>query len=121
MSASPVTYAAPRPTKYCHACASVIDAEAVVCPHCGVPQPGMSLAGTPYGGSVSEKRILVGFLLCFFLGVFGVHRFYAGKIGTGLLQLFTLGGFGIWALVDLILLVTGSFRDGDGRKITEWT
>jgi len=69
----------------------------------------------------SEKRILVAFLLCFFVGVFGVHRFYAGKVGTGVLQLVTLGGLGIWALVDLILLATGNFRDGEGERITQWT
>lgn len=115
MSVSPVAYATPRPTKYCQACASVIDSAAVVCPHCGVPQPGVALAGT------SEKRILPAFLLCFFFGVFGAHRFYAGKIGTGVLQLVTLGGFGIWTLVDLIMLVTGNFRDADGERITEWT
>lgn len=70
---------------------------------------------------LSEKRILPAFLLCFFFGVFGVHRFYAGKVLTGILQLVTIGGFGIWWLVDLILILTGSFRDGDGRRITEWT
>ena len=75
----------------------------------------MTMSGT------SDKRILPAFLLCFFLGVFGAHRFYAGKIGTGILELLTLGGFGIWWLVDIILIATGSFRDGDGQKITEWT
>jgi TM2 domain-containing membrane protein YozV len=70
---------------------------------------------------MSEKRILPAFLLCFFFGVFGAHRFYAGKIGTGILELLTIGGFGIWWLVDLILILTGSLRDGDGRRITEWT
>jgi TM2 domain-containing membrane protein YozV len=69
----------------------------------------------------TEKRILPAGLLCFFLGVFGAHRFYVGKIGTGLLQLFTLGGLGIWMLVDLILLVSGEFRDKEGNRITEWT
>ena len=68
----------------------------------------------------SEKEILPAFLLCFFLGVFGAHRFYAGKIGTGILQLLTFGGLGIWWLADLILILTGNFRDGDGRKMTEW-
>jgi TM2 domain-containing membrane protein YozV len=53
--------------------------------------------------------------------VFGVHRFYVGKVGTGILMLFTFGGFGIWALIDLIILVCGAFTDGDGRKLTQWT
>jgi TM2 domain-containing membrane protein YozV len=105
-----------RPTKYCHACAAVIDLQAVVCPRCGVEQAQLAAIE-----SASEKRILPAFLLCFLLGVFGVHRFYAGKIGTGLLQLFTLGGLGIWALIDLIMIVTGSFRDKEGEKITAWT
>jgi TM2 domain-containing membrane protein YozV len=70
---------------------------------------------------MSEKRILPAFLLCFFLGVFGAHRFYVGKIGTGLLQLVTLGGLGIWALIDFIMIIVGSFTDKQGSKITQWT
>ncbi len=123
MSVPSAAYAVPRPTKYCQACGRVVDAAAVVCPACGVLQADMAGAvgfPGPYAAR-SEKRILVGFLLCFFLGVFGAHRFYAGKIGTGVLQLVTLGGLGIWSLVDLIFLVTGNFRDGDGEKITRWT
>jgi TM2 domain-containing membrane protein YozV len=72
-------------------------------------------------GLDTDKRILPAGLLCFFLGVFGAHRFYVGKIGTGLLQLFTLGGLGIWMLVDLIMLVSGEFKDKEGNRITEWT
>jgi TM2 domain-containing membrane protein YozV len=71
--------------------------------------------------SASEKRILPAFLLCFFLGPLGVHRFYVGKIGTGILHLLTLGVFGIWTLIDFIMIIIGSFKDKQGNKITEWT
>ena len=57
------------------------------------------------------------FLLTFFVGVLGVHRFYVGKIGTGFLMLLTLGGLGVWFLVDLILVVTGQFTNKYGQKI----
>ena len=57
------------------------------------------------------------FLLTFFVGVLGVHRFYVGKIGTGFLMLLTLGGLGVWFLVDLILVVTGQFTNKEGQKI----
>ena len=57
------------------------------------------------------------FLLTFFVGVLGVHRFYVGKIGTGVLMLITLGGLGVWLLVDLLLVVTGQFTNKDGQKI----
>ena len=66
----------------------------------------------------SDKNWLARLLLCLFLGGIGVHRFYVGKVGTGILQLITLGGCGIWTLIDLIMIITGSFTDKDGNKIT---
>ena len=98
--------------KFCPNCGNAIEALAPTCPHCGVRQP--ALAGR------SEKRLLPAVILCFFFGIFGAHRFYAGRTGTAIVQLLTLGGLGIWALVDLVLLATESFKDGMGEKITEW-
>ena len=65
----------------------------------------------------SEKQFVTTLLLCILLGVLGVHRFYVGKTGTGILQLITLGGLGIWAFVDLIISACGSFKDGQGLPI----
>ena len=69
-------------------------------------------------GSVSDKSWLATLLLCLFLGGFGVHRFFVGKVGTGILQLVTFGGLGIWWLIDFILIVTKSFTDSNGRKVS---
>ncbi|OAP87095.1 hypothetical protein A4H34_04680 [Peptidiphaga gingivicola] len=59
-------------------------------------------------------------LLAWFFGVIGVHRFYVGKIGSGVAMIFTLGGLGIWTLVDIIMIAAGSFTDIDGRPVTVW-
>ena len=71
--------------------------------------------------ATDQKSWLVALLLCFFLGVLGVHRFYVGKIGTGILMILTLGGLGIWWAIDFIMIVVGAFTDKEGNKITEWT
>ncbi len=99
------------------------------------PQPGYGYApsgaeipvfpnGKPrldtYGNPVSEKSRLAAALLCWFVGVFGVHRFYVGKVGTGLLMLFTLGGLGIWTLIDFIIILVGSFKDKEERPLVNW-
>ena len=55
-----------------------------------------------------------------FLGGIGAHRFYLGKIGTGVLMILTFGGFGIWHVIDFILVVTGNFKDKQGLAVKDW-
>jgi len=69
--------------------------------------------------TTSEKNRLVALLLCIFPGGIGIHRFYVGKIGTGILMILTFGGFGIWVAVDLILIVTNLFTDINGLKLNK--
>lgn len=103
---------------FCRACGSSIHQSALACPSCGAQQSG---AAGPVPVSASSKRILPVFLLCWFFGVFGVHRFYVGKVGSGIAMLLTLGGLGIWWLVDFIVILCGNFTDDQGHKINLWT
>ena len=66
---------------------------------------------------ISVKSKVVAALLCFFLGCFGIHRFYVGKVGTGILWFLTAGWFGIGALVDFIVILCGGFRDKNGAFV----
>ena len=66
---------------------------------------------------VSQKSFVATWLLAMLLGSLGIDRFYLGKIGTGILKLITLGGFGIWALIDLILVLAGATRDKQGLPL----
>ena len=76
---------------------------------------------------ISNKLRLPAFLFAFFLGAFGAHRFYAGKTGTAIVMLIlslTIVGLlatSIWVLIDWIMILAGTFRDGDGLKIIKWT
>jgi len=69
---------------------------------------------------ISPRSRLVTLLLCWFLGIFGIHRFYVGKVGTAILMLLTVGGFGIWWFVDIVLIVIGQFRDKTGYLVFRW-
>lgn len=69
---------------------------------------------------ISDKSRGIALLLSVLLGVFGVHRFYVGKVKTGLAMLFTLGGMGVWYLYDLILIAGGGFKDAEGRPVLDW-
>jgi len=71
--------------------------------------------------NVSPRSRLAAALLAFFLGVFGAHRFYVGKTGTAVLTILTFGGFfGIWPMIDLILILVGAFTDAEGRLVRTW-
>lgn len=100
---------------YCRGCAAEIHDSAVTCPHCGAPQ---TVETNEQGPPTSSKSNLAALLLCFFFGIFGIHRFYVGKVGTGILHLLTLGILGIWTLIDFIVILFGSFRDADNRRLT---
>tara|TARA_B100001769_G_scaffold31033_1_gene20346 strand:- start:78 stop:338 length:261 start_codon:yes stop_codon:yes gene_type:complete len=65
----------------------------------------------------SEKDWLITLILSIVVGGFGIDRFYTGSVLLGVLKLVTLGGLGVWWLIDLIMLVTGNYKDGDGNRI----
>lgn len=96
---------------YCSRCGAEYTGQ--YCPKCGASADGGRAGGS--GG----KSWLAALLLCIFLGALGIHRFYVGKIGTGILWLLTGGVFGIGWLVDLILIAVGSFRDANQNMLVK--
>ena len=88
----------------------------------GVPtfhdgKPMVDIQGRP----ASPRSRLAAALLAFFLGTLGIHRFYVGKIGTGVAIILTIGGFfGIWPLIDFIMILVGSFKDKEERYLANW-
>lgn len=128
---APETPAAPpvapaTPTKFCKHCGQRISAEAVICPHCGCQvetikqdtsaQPNIVINNSNTNTNVNKntningrggkpKNKWVALLLCLFLGFIGAHKFYEGKIGMGILYIFTFGLFGIGLLIDFIAIL----------------
>lgn len=116
--------------KYCESCGSIIKKAAELCPKCGVRQipVGFNNGGLPNVQSYQAqnpavtnmgpgKDWLTAFLLCWFLGLFGAHRFYTGHTAIGIVQLFTLGCCGVWAFIDFIIIITGHFVDVNGQSL----
>ena len=93
---------------FCSACGNEIEDSINFCQNCGATQS--QLIDEP-------KDWIVTLLLSFFLGYLGVHRFYTGHTGIGVAQLLTLGGCGIWAFIDFIIILVGNFKDSQGRSL----
>ncbi len=79
----------------------------------------MQAQGMEQAGMTSDKDWTVLLILSILLGGLGVDHFYTGKIGTGILKLITLGGCTIWALIDIIMVATGSFKDSNGLPVVK--
>ena len=111
-------------TKFCKHCGGTIPQDAVMCTHCGMQVEELAGAAQPQvviqntnmntntaaavvaGVGARAKNKWTAFVLCLLLGYFGAHKFYEGKVGMGVLYLFTLGLFGIGWFVDLIVLLS---------------
>lgn len=105
--------------KFCPNCGKEVNENAVMCVSCGCSLEKNNASVNTASG-VSPKSRLVAFLLCTFLGGLGIHRFYVGKAGTGVLWLLTAGCFGIGAFVDWIVILCGTFKDKDGLNVANW-
>lgn len=101
-------------SKFCEHCGNKIHSDAVICPSCGVQLKELKSNNenkkttiiNNYGVKGNKEcDKWISFLLCFFLGFIGAHKFYEGKIGLGILYIFTIGLFGIGVLVDLIVIL----------------
>ncbi len=118
-------------TKNCIKCGAQIPVDAMICPVCGanqqsenaqVQQPVVEQQPNqdpidPEVGEKEKQTTLILAILPFVVQIHGLHRFYTGHIGIGIIQLLTVGGCGIWSLIDLIQIISGNFRDAEGKKL----
>ena len=93
-------------TRFCSTCGKEMVPDIEVCTQCG--------ARAVSGG---DKDLTTATLLAMFLGVFGVDRFYLGYTTLGIIELVTLGGCGVWALIDMFLIILKKLPDAQGRPL----
>lgn len=96
---------------FCTHCGKEIDDKAVVCIHCGCPTANKNK---------EERGFTEAYLLCWFLGSLGIHRFYTGHTITGVIQLLTMGGCGIWSMIDFVTMSFNKFKDIDGNELKDY-
>ncbi len=89
-----------------------------MCPDCGEPIAIATQAEVP-DPNVSDKDWATTLIICFFAGGLGIHSFYVGKITIGIIQLLTMGGCGVWSLIDFILIICKKYNDSEGRPIVK--
>ena len=104
--------------KYCVECGKKIRENAEICPKCGVRQPLLSNENEKTNPENSTKKSqMIALILSILVGGLGVDRFYLGLIGTGIIKLLTGGGFGIWWIIDVILIATNKLNDSKGETL----
>ena len=101
---------------FCKNCGAEVKDNQAVCLSCGcaINAQTQNAINDP---NASDKDWLVTLLICIFVGGLGIHRFYVGKTGTGIIWLLTFGCFGFGSLIDLIMIICGKFSDGNGKII----
>jgi TM2 domain-containing membrane protein YozV len=106
--------------KRCPKCNQEFGDDKDFCPNDGTRLENIIMTNSPVMVSPFSEGLAMIFVCLGFLGVAGVHRFYVGKIGTGILWLLTGGLFGIGTIIDIILIASGSFTDSNGRPLKNW-
>jgi TM2 domain-containing membrane protein YozV len=102
----------------CAECHAPFNEGSLFCPKCGARiASGTRLEKGQKSTIQSPKSGTITLVLCILLGTLGVHRFYVGKIGTGILNLLSAGGLGLWNIIDLILIIQNKFKDKQGLAV----
>lgn len=103
--------------KFCSSCGAVVKIAAEICPKCGVRQNAKKGFFETKNDIERKTDWRVLFHLSFWLGFLGIDRFYAGKTGSGILKLITMGGCGIWWIMDIINVANGNYTDATGKLV----